>query len=101
MSDKEKLEHGLVTTIDPKLKYLMLEDGTKICRSCQQRKPAKFFSNNRWTKDGKQSKCKDCASTWDKKWYSSGRGKKVRSDYRIAKLAEKAKKKVDTPAVFW
>ena len=59
-TELERLAKGLVTQRQPGIEYNMLTDGTKVCRSCQNRKPSNFYSNDAIRKDGKNSCCKDC-----------------------------------------
>ena len=60
MTDTDRLSKGFVTEKQPGINYLLLSDGTKICRCCQKRKPSNFFSNTKKTQDQKMPICKDC-----------------------------------------
>lgn len=42
-------------------------DGHKFCRSCGEVKPASQWSRRRGSKDGLQSRCKACASRFDRR----------------------------------
>jgi len=62
LSNQERMEKGLVTEKVDGIVYTLLDDNTKVCRCCQNRKPAIFFSFASSTKDGKMPVCKDCDS---------------------------------------
>jgi len=62
LSDEKRQKLGLVITKVPGVEYKLMTDGTKICRCCQSRKPAKFFSNQQSQVDKKLVICKDCDS---------------------------------------
>ena len=60
--DEERLARGLVTMKKPGVDYLLLPDGTKVCRCCQDRFTADKFNITNARKDGLSSNCKKCDS---------------------------------------
>jgi len=62
LTDDQRKALGMVTTRNPNISYHLLPDNTKVCRCCQQRKPADAFSNTqqKYAKDEKRSNCKVC-----------------------------------------
>lgn len=59
-SDQERYNQGLVTEKIPGYVYTTMDDGTKICRCCQDRKESNYYSNCSTTVDNKMIICKDC-----------------------------------------
>jgi hypothetical protein len=49
--------------------------GSKLCRKCGLVKPLEQFYGDRTHSDGRQSKCKDCASQYSKLYIENNRGK--------------------------
>jgi len=80
-TDQERYNQGLVTEKIPGYVYTTMDDKTKICRCCQDRKHIDSYSNNAVTNDLKMIICKDCDN------------RKAKT-YKIAKEAKKAKSSI-------
>jgi hypothetical protein len=64
----------------------------KICRKCQGSKPLEEFSVHAGRKDGRQGKCKACATEVSKEWYKAHKNDpnvaKRMKEYNKAKIQE-------------
>jgi hypothetical protein len=80
-----------------------VENFLKTCNSCGQKKPFNLFGKTKTNKDGLQSKCKECFSSYNraryakkrdqiiaksKLWYENNKdsAKKLMAEYRIKNL---------------
>ncbi|WP_353843597.1 endonuclease domain-containing protein [Mesorhizobium sp.] len=53
-----------------------MEITTKLCRVCDELKPIERFSRKKESKDGLQSRCKDCHAAYSREhWYPANREK--------------------------
>lgn len=66
----------------------MLDRGTivrtethKSCRVCKQIRPYSLFYSNPGTKDGYTGMCKECSKQWRRKYFSTPKGKEIKSEY--------------------
>lgn len=62
----------------------MIKELTKICIACKKEKSLNDFSDNKFNKDGKQYKCKDCIKTYNKQYRENNKEqlKQKRKDKR-------------------
>jgi len=52
---------------------------SKVCTGCRQLQPLSFYNRNKRTRDGRQTRCKECSRKKDKEWYYLRGGKKVKN----------------------
>ena len=62
LSQDQRQSMGLVIKPNPDIFYGLLEDKTKVCRCCQNRKVAICFNNTKASIDGKETRCTSCVS---------------------------------------